>query len=107
MRLTLSAIALAAAVLSPIAAANAAQTVTVRISYADIDLNTAEGRAALEARVAAEARTACTIEKSVRYDYGRDIVDQKCVNDAREAAIAEAQRIAANETRSGRAAAAN
>ena len=107
MRLTLSAIVLAAATLSPIAAANAEQIVTVRVSHAGLDLSTEEGRAALDARVSAEARKACTFERSVRFGLGRKFVDQTCFNDARTAAMAEAQRIASNQGRAGPAVAAN
>lgn len=107
MRLLLSALALVAA--APLAAATDAgeQTVTVRVSYADIDLASAEGRAALEARVDAKLREACTLEANSRYGYGRDIVDQKCVTEARTVALAEVERIAAAERRAGGQVAAN
>lgn len=106
MRIIFSAIALAA-IATPVAAAPGVETVTVRVGYGDIDLNSAEGRAALEQRVAAEARDACTIETHSRYGYGKDIVDEKCVVEATTAALAAAERIAAAEARSGRAVAAN
>jgi UrcA family protein len=107
MRLLLSALALV--VTAPLAAATGAgeQTVTVRVSYADIDLSNAEGRAALEARVDAKLREACTLEANSRYGYGRDIVDQKCVTEARTVALAEVERIAAAERRAGGQVAAN
>ena len=106
MRLILSALALAA-IAAPVAAEPGEETVTVRIAYADIDLTSAEGRAAFEQRVEAELRAACTIETNSRYGYGQDIVDESCVNDARTAALAAAERIAANQSRSGREVAAN
>ncbi|MEM8724989.1 MAG: UrcA family protein [Pseudomonadota bacterium] len=108
MRLTLPILALAA-VAAPVAASSqpVEETVTVAIAYGDIDLATAEGRAKLEQRVEARLREACTIETNSRYGYGRDIVDQKCVNDARSAALAEAERLAAAQARGGRQVAAN
>ncbi|WP_298471192.1 UrcA family protein [uncultured Erythrobacter sp.] len=83
------------------------KTITVSIAYGDIDLSTAEGRAKLEKRVEARLRDACTIETNSRYGYGRDIVDQKCVAEARTAALNEAERIAATDARGGRQVAAN
>lgn len=106
MRLFLSAVALAAAVATPAIAAGD-QTVTVRVNYADIDLASAEGRAALEARVDSKLREACTVESNSRYGYGRDIVDEKCVAEARTAALAEVERLAAAERRAGGQVAAN
>ena len=106
MRLFLSAVALAAAVATPAIAAGD-KTVTVRVNYADIDLASAEGRAALEARVDTKLREACTVESNSRYGYGRDIVDEKCVAEARTAALAEVERLAAAERRAGGQVAAN
>lgn len=109
MRLILSTLVLAAAAAVPAAAAPAPseKTVTVRVGYADIDLTSAEGRAALEARVDAKLREACTVESNSRYDHGRDIVDEKCVAEARSAALAEVERVAASERRAGGQVAAN
>ncbi|TAD81967.1 MAG: UrcA family protein [Sphingomonadales bacterium] len=107
MRFTLPLIALAA-VAAPVAAASAAdETVTVRIAYGDVDVTTAEGRAALEARIDASLRKACVVEAASRYSYGRPAVDAKCVADARTAALAEVERVAALQARSGRTVAAN
>ena len=89
------------------AAPSADDTVTVRISYGDVDVTTAEGRAALEARINAKLRKACTVEGSARYTYGRASADSKCVADARTAALAEVERVAALQARNGRAIAAN
>lgn len=102
MRFALPLIALAA-----IAAPAAAETVTVRIGYGDVDVTSPAGRAALEARINAELRRACTVEGIARYSYHRDAVDTKCVTEARTAALAEVDRLAAAEARSGRAIAAN
>lgn len=108
MRFTLPIIALAAFAAPATAGAPVGEEIVdVRIAYADIDLSTNEGRAKLEQRVDAQLRKACTIETNSRYGYGRDIVDQKCVSEARTAALAEAQRIAASQARSGRQVAAN
>lgn len=106
MRLILSAVALAAAVATPAIAAGD-ETVTVRVTYADIDLASAEGRAAIEARVNAKLREACTVATNSRYSYGRDIVDEKCVAEARTVALAEVERLAAAERRAGGQVAAN
>ncbi|QFT76620.1 UrcA family protein [Erythrobacter sp. THAF29] len=108
MRITLPLIALAA-ITAPVSASaqSANDTVTVRIAFADIDLATAEGRAKLEQRIDTQVTKACTIETNSRYGYGRDIVDRSCVADARAAALAKAERFAANEARRGREVAAN
>ena len=108
MRFTLPLIALAA-VAAPVVAAPQAddQTVTVRIAYGDVDVASTEGRAALEARIDAKLRKACTVATPARYTNGRSAIDDKCVADARVAALAEVERVAAAEARSGRAVAAN
>ncbi len=108
MRFIFSAIALTAAVAAPVAAAPADNgTVTVSVDITDIDLTSAEGRAALDARTEVKLREACTIQQNSRYHYGRDVIDQKCVADARIAVLAQAERVAAAELRSGREVAAN
>jgi UrcA family protein len=106
MRFTLPLIALAA-IAAPIAPASAEKLVTVRIGYADVDVTTAEGRAALEARIEARLRKACSLEAAARYSFSRADVDSKCLADARTAARAEIERVAAAEMRSGREVAAN
>lgn len=108
MRFTLPLIALAA-VAAPVLAAPQAgeQTVSVRVAYGDVDVTTTEGRAALEARIDAKLREACKLDGTTRYTYGRTLVDEKCVADARVVALAEVERVAAAEARRGRAVAAN
>jgi UrcA family protein len=101
MRFILPLIALAAA--APLAA----ETVTLRVAYGDVDVTSAEGRAAIEARIDAKLRQACKLEGAGRYTFGRTVVDEKCVADARVAALAEVERVAAAEARAGRAVAAN
>ncbi|MCL9982347.1 MAG: UrcA family protein [Erythrobacter sp.] len=101
MRFILPLIALAAA--APLAA----ETVTLRVAYGDVDVTTAEGRAAIEARIDAKLRQACKLDGTARYTFGRTVVDEKCVADARVAALAEVERVAAAEARAGRAVAAN
>lgn len=103
MRFTLPLIALAALA----APAAAEQVVTVKIGYGDVDVTTAEGRATLEARIDSQLRQACKSEGAWRYAYGRTLVDDKCVAEARVAARAEVERVAAAEARRGRAVAAN
>lgn len=100
------AIALAAAATpAALAADNGEETVTVRVDIADLDLASADDRAALEARVDAQLRDACTT--SSRYTYGRAIVDEKCLADARSEVIAQVERIAVSEARAGGAVSAN
>ena len=101
MRFILPLIALAAA--APLAA----ETVTLRVAYGDVDVTSAEGRAAIEARIDAKLRQACKLDGTARYTFGRTVVDEKCVADARIAALAEVERVAATEARAGRAVAAN
>lgn len=107
MRFTLSLIALAAFATSVAAAPGVGEsTVTVQISFADIDLSKAEGRAVLEARIESKLREACTLDNASRYSYGGAIVDEKCLANARAMALAEVeQAIAANTRRGGELAA--
>ena len=105
MRFALPLIALAM-VAAPAAAEEANAVRTVRIAFDDVDITTPEGRAAMEARIDARLRRACTFEAS-RYTYGRPVVDSQCVIDARAAALTEVERVAAGQTRSGRTVAAN
>ncbi|MBV7265303.1 UrcA family protein [Erythrobacter ani] len=106
MRFTLPLLALAA-VAAPLSAQTGEQIVDVRIAIADINLNTAEGRAALEQRIDAQLEKACTVASNSRYDYGRDVIDEKCFSDARADALAKVERVAANQARAGREVAAN
>ena len=110
MRFVLTAPALALALATTAAPAAfaadvAEETVTVRVDIADLDLASAADRAALEARVEARLREACTT--SSRYSFGRDIVDEKCIADARSEALAQVERIAARDARSAGAVSAN
>lgn len=103
MRYILPLVALAAVA----APAAAEKVVEVRVAYGDVDVATAEGRAALEARIDSRLRKACTFEGAARYNFNRDAVDSKCLADARTAARAEIDRVAAMTARSGREVAAN
>ena len=107
MRFILPLIALAAPALAIAAPQAGEQTVTFRVAYGDVDVTSAEGRAAVEARIDAKLRQACKVETASRYAYGRTVIDEKCVADARIAALAEVERVAATEARAGRAVAAN
>lgn len=107
MRFALPLIALAAIAAPAVASPSAEETVTVRIAYGDVDVTSTEGRAALEARIDAKLRKACTIDGAARYTHGRSTIDDKCVAEGRTAALAEVERVAATEARSGRAVAAN
>ena len=104
MRFTLPLIALAVLAAPAVAAED---TVTVKIGYGDVDVTTAEGRAALEARIDARLKKACTTPAAARFWQTRSVVDSKCIADARNAALAEVERIAAAKAGSGRAVAAN
>ena len=108
MRFLIPAVALAA-IATPVAVAaqSGDARVTVRINTADVNLATDEGRAIVERRIESQITEACTIETNSRYGYGRDLVDEACVADARAAAFAAVERIAANERRSGGQVAAN
>lgn len=103
MRFMLPLIALAA-VAAPVAAED---VVTVKIGYGDVDVTTAEGRAALEARIDARLKKACTAPAAARYSHSGKAIDSKCVADARVAALAEVEKVAALQQRSGREVAAN
>ncbi|MFM7350567.1 MAG: UrcA family protein [Erythrobacter sp.] len=102
MRFTLPLLALAV-----LAAPVAAETVTVRVGYGDVDVTTAAGRAALEARIEARLKKACTLDNAARYSHGRAAVDSQCLTEARAAAKAEVERVAVLDTSAGRAIAAN
>lgn len=103
MRFTLPLIAIVALA----APAAAEQVVTVKIGYGDVDVTTAEGRAALEARIDARLKKACATPAAARYSHSRSAVDSKCVADARVAALAEVEKVVAMQQRSGREVAAN
>ena len=107
MRFTLPLIALAAFAAPALAAPANEETVTVRVAYGDVDVTSAEGRAAIESRIDAKLRKACTVDTASRYTYGRSVIDDKCVAEARIVALAEVERVAALEARNGRAVAAN
>lgn len=108
MRFSLPLLAIAA-VAAPLSAAPQTDqdTVTVRITFADLDVTSPEGRAALEQRIEEQVRAACTIEKGSRYRYGARLVDESCTATAREEALASAARVAASKARGGRQVAAN
>jgi UrcA family protein len=107
MRFILPLIALAAPTLAVAAPQTGEGTITLRVAYGDVDVTSTEGRAVVEARIDAKLRQACKREDAARYTYGRTMVDEKCVAEARTAALAEVERLAAAEARAGRAVAAN
>lgn len=108
MRLSLPLLALAA-LAAPLSAApqDGGEPVTVRIDLADLDVTTAADRARVAERIEARAREACTIDINTRFAYGRELVDEACVVEARERAMAALDRIVAAKTRKGRTVAAN
>lgn len=108
MRLTLSLLALVTVAAPAFAASQPAEDVVdVRVSYADLDLTNDAGRAALETRVAAELRQACTIDGASRYAFGRARRDQKCIAEGLALAKVQVERVAAAQQRRGREVAAN
>lgn len=102
MRFLLPLVALAA-----VTAPAAAETVTLRIGYGDVDVATPEGRAALEARIEARLKKACALEGTSRYTLGRTAVDARCLEEARAAAKTELERVALAAPRGARTVAAN
>lgn len=104
MRFTLSLIALAVAATPALAAE---EIVDVRVSYADLDVTSEAGRAALEARVAAKLRKVCAARGVSRYNFNRTTRDEGCVADGLAAAKLEVERVAAAQQRRGREVAAN
>lgn len=106
MRFALPLIAIAS-LAAPALAAAPQETVSVRVAYDDLDVTSAEGRAALEARIDAKLRQACKLERAARYTYGRAPLDETCFAQARTAALAQVERVAAAEAWRGREVAAN
>ncbi len=104
MKLATAAIVLSALIASPVAAQD---LVTVEVKTNSAELASAQGRAALEARIEATARQACAIETASRYNYGRTVVDLQCVAEARAAALAEVDRLVAVAELEGRQIASN
>ncbi|MFN4039582.1 MAG: UrcA family protein [Erythrobacter sp.] len=104
MRFTLPLIVLAAAATPALAAE---EVVDVRVSYADLDVTSDAGRAALESRVAAKLRKVCSAEGVSRYNFNRTQRDEKCVAEGLAAAKVEVERVAAAQQRRGREIAAN
>lgn len=107
MRFILPLIALVAPALAVAAPQAGEETVTLRVAYGDVDVTSTEGRAIVEARIDAKLRQACKRDGAARYTFGRSTLDEKCVAEARTAALAEVERVAAAEARAGRAVAAN
>ncbi len=89
MRIILASAAAALTLVATPAIANT-ETVEVRVSVADLDLNTAAGRTALEERVAREARKVCKIEAA--FDRVPEKTDWDCVEAAKSAALAKVDR---------------
>lgn len=80
----LSAFVVASALVVP-TVSQAASTNSVRVSYADLNLASNFGRAALDGRIAGAARSVCEIEDS------RELALAKATNNCRFGAIAAAQ----------------
>ena len=89
MRTILASAATALALVASPAVANT-ETVEVRVSISDLDLNTAAGRTALEERVAREARKVCKIEAA--FDRAPEKTDWDCVEAAKSAALTKVDR---------------
>ena len=89
MRTILASAAAVLAIVASPAVANT-ETVEIRVSVADLDLNTAAGRTALEERVAREARKVCQIEAA--FDRAPEKTDWNCVEAAKSAALVKVDR---------------
>lgn len=85
MRLILAPAVAALAFAAP-ALANV-EVVEIRVSHADIDVMTAEGRAAFEQRVKLLAREACEIRDPLGRAPAK--TDWNCVNESKRAALAK------------------
>ena len=108
MRFTLPLLAIVAIATPASAQADAThEAVTVRISTADLDLSTSEGRKILDARIETKLRKACEIESASNFSYGGKTIDRACLADARAQARARVEQIAGTPSRSGREVAAN
>ena len=88
MRIILASAAAALSLVATPAIANT-EIVEVRVSIADLDLDSAAGRTALEARVDRAVRAAC----EVRHPLGRNAAktDWECVKTAKAAALAQVE----------------
>ena len=104
MRFTLPLIALAA-LATPAFAEE--EIVDVRVSFADLDVTSDAGRAALESRIATKLRHACKVDGTTRYALGRSRLDERCLADGLASAKVEVERVAALQQRRGREVAAN
>ena len=84
---TIFASAAAALALAATPAIANTETVEIRVSVADLDLNSAAGRTAMEERVAREARKVCKTEPA--FDRAPEKTDWACVEAAKSAALAQ------------------
>ena len=89
MRTIFTSAAAALALVATPAAANT-EIVEIRVSVADLDLNSAAGRTMLEERVAREARKVCKTVSAL--DRAPEKTDWACVEDAKTAALATIDR---------------
>ena len=80
----LAALAVASALVLP-TVSQAAESNSVRVSYADLNLGSAPGQHVLQRRIAGAARTVCVIEDS------REVALRRATNGCRGDAIASAQ----------------
>lgn len=75
------------------------EVVEIRVSHADIDLTTAEGRAALEKRVQLLAREACEIADPLGRAPAK--TDWNCVTESKRAALAQVKSPRTTQTAMG------
>lgn len=64
---------------APAAAANVAPTLSKTVSYADLNLGSAQGRAALQQRIKSAARTVCKVDAA---DLNARTSESRCVKTA-------------------------
>ena len=80
--LAIAATAMGVAGLSTPALAATPTTQSVKVSYAGLNLNTEEGRQALDSRVSSAARTVCRYKTGANYMTRSRSLARKCYTDA-------------------------
>lgn len=98
MRIVLASAAAALALVAVPATANT-ETVEVRVAYGDLDVTTAEGRAALDQRVHRVAVKACEVADPLGRAPAK--TDWNCVAATKRAALAQVERSDAPRTAMG------
>lgn len=98
MRIVLASAAAALALVAVPATANT-ETVEVRVAYGDLDITSAEGRAALEQRIQRMAVKACEVADPLGRAPAK--TDWSCVAATKRAALAQVERSDVTRTAMG------